>query len=104
REEAELAQHWQETADEIKADVLANALDDRGVFTMHYGTADLDASVLLLPLVRFLPPDDYRIRNTVFAIADELVANGCVLRHQPHGNQPAHVAAGGEAFVACSFW
>jgi GH15 family glucan-1,4-alpha-glucosidase len=104
REEMDLAGSWQATADEIREDVLANALDDRGVFTMHYDTAELDASVLLLPLVRFLPPDDYRIRNTVFAISDELVANGVVLRHQPHGNQPAHVAAGGEAFIACSFW
>jgi alpha,alpha-trehalase len=104
REETELAERWQATADEIRADVLANALDDRGVFTMHYDTSDLDASALLLPLTRFLPPDDYRIRNTVFAIADELVENGIVLRHHPHGNQPLHETAGGEAFIACSFW
>jgi GH15 family glucan-1,4-alpha-glucosidase len=71
---------------------------------MHYGTSDRDASVLLLPLMRFLPPDDYRIRNTVFAIADELVQNGIVLRHQPHSSKPLHEAAGGEAFIACSFW
>jgi GH15 family glucan-1,4-alpha-glucosidase len=104
RDEQEIAKQWQACADEIKADVLANALDDRGVFTMHYGTSELDASALLLPLVRFLPSDDYRIRNTVFAIADELVENGVVLRHQPHGNEPAHLAAGGEAFIACSYW
>jgi alpha,alpha-trehalase len=104
REELDLAARWQEIADEIREDVLANALDERGVFTMHYGTSDLDASALLLPLVRFLPPDDYRIRNTVFAIADELVENGIVLRHHPHGNQPLHEVAGGEAFIACSFW
>jgi GH15 family glucan-1,4-alpha-glucosidase len=71
---------------------------------MHYDTDELDASALLLPLVRFLPPDDYRIRNTVFAVADELIENGVVLRHHPSGNQPRSVAAGGEAFVACSFW
>ncbi|MEA2492278.1 MAG: alpha,alpha-trehalase [Thermoleophilaceae bacterium] len=104
REELELAESWQKVADEIREDVLANALDDRGVFTMHYETAELDASALLLPLVRFLPPDDYRVRNTVFAISDELIENGVVLRHQPHGDQPLHIAAGGEAFIACSFW
>jgi GH15 family glucan-1,4-alpha-glucosidase len=104
REELDLAARWRETADEIREDVLANALDDRGVFTMHYGTSELDASVLLLPLTRFLPPDDYRIRNTVFAIADELVENGIVLRHRPSGNQPLHEVASGEAFIACSFW
>lgn len=104
REETELAAKWQATAEEIRADVLANALDDRGVFTMHYDTGELDASVLLIPLVRFLPSDDYRIRNTVFAISDELIANGVIMRHQPHGNQPMRVAAGGECFIACSFW
>jgi GH15 family glucan-1,4-alpha-glucosidase len=104
RDEQEIAEKWQAVADEIKEDVLANALDERGVFTMHYGTSELDASALLLPLVRFLPSDDYRVRNTVFAIADELVENGVVLRHQPQGNEPAHMAAGGEAFIACSFW
>jgi alpha,alpha-trehalase len=104
RAEPELAKRWQAAADEIRADVLANALDDRGVFTMHYETSDLDASALLLPQVRFLPPDDFRIRNTVFAIADELTENGVVLRHLPHGTQPRHEIAGGEAFFACSFW
>jgi GH15 family glucan-1,4-alpha-glucosidase len=104
RDEQEIAKRWQAVADEIKEDVLANALDERGVFTMHYGTSELDASALLLPLVRFLPSDDFRIRNTVFAIADELVENGIVLRHQPQGNEAADMAAGGEAFIACSFW
>jgi alpha,alpha-trehalase len=104
REELDLAQRWQATADAIKEDVLANALDERGVFTMHYDTTDLDASALLLPLVRFLPPDDYRIRNTVFAIADELMENGVVLRHEPPGAEERRVAAGGEAFIACSYW
>jgi GH15 family glucan-1,4-alpha-glucosidase len=104
REELELARRWQQTADEIREDVLANALDERGVFTMHYDTSDLDASVLLLPLVRFLPSDDYRVRNTVFAISDELMENGIVLRHHPPGGRAIGAAAGGEAFIACSFW
>jgi GH15 family glucan-1,4-alpha-glucosidase len=104
RQEDELANRWQAVADEIKEDVLANALDDRGVFTMHYETTELDASALLIPLVRFLPSDDYRIRNTVFAIADELTEEGYVLRHRPRDGRPDHVAAAGEAFIACSFW
>jgi GH15 family glucan-1,4-alpha-glucosidase len=104
REDLDLAKHLQATADEIREDVLANALDERGVFTMHYDTSELDASALLLPVVRFLPPDDYRIRNTVFAISDELTENGVVLRHRPPGNEPARAAAAGEAFITCSFW
>jgi GH15 family glucan-1,4-alpha-glucosidase len=104
RDQLDLAEQWQATADEIREDVLANALDERGVFTMHYGTSELDASALLLPLVRFLPPDDYRIRNTVFAISDELVENGIVLRHHPTGSEPLNEVASGEAFITCSFW
>jgi GH15 family glucan-1,4-alpha-glucosidase len=95
RDQLDLAEQWQATADEIREDVLANALDERGVFTMHYGTSELDASALLLPLVRFLPPDDYRIRNTVFAISDELVENGIVLRDHPTGSEPLHEVASG---------
>ncbi|MFL5893860.1 MAG: glycoside hydrolase family 15 protein, partial [Thermoleophilaceae bacterium] len=104
RQELDLARRWQKVADEIKEDVLANALDDRGVFTMHYETTELDASTLLIPLVRFLPSDDYRIRNTVFAISDELTESGCVLRHRPRDGRPDRIAAAGEAFIACSFW
>ena len=60
REESERAEEWQKAADDIKADICENALDDRGVFCQHYDTDSLDASVLLMPLVRFLPPDDER--------------------------------------------
>jgi GH15 family glucan-1,4-alpha-glucosidase len=102
RDEDEICRKWQAVADEIKEDVLANALDERGVFTMDYESTELDASALLLPLVRFLPPDDYRIRNTVFAIADELVENGLVLRHRPPAADPTGLI--GEAFATCSFW
>ena len=55
REETDLAERWQAGAEEIHADILANGVDERGVFTQHYGTDALDASVLLMPLVRFLP-------------------------------------------------
>ena len=60
RQDDEDAERWQAVADEIHADILAHGLDRRGVFTQHYETDALDASLLLLPLVRFLPPDDER--------------------------------------------
>ncbi len=82
REDADTARLWQKAADEIHADICTNALDDRGVFTQHYETTALDASLLLMPLLRFLPPDDPRIRATVLAIADELTRDGLVLRYQ----------------------
>src|SRR5260370_4277161 len=67
-----LAKSWQAMADEIKSDLCEKGVDSRGVFVQHYGTKALDASVLLIPLVRFLPPEDPRVRATVLAIADEL--------------------------------
>src|SRR5207247_9052585 len=82
REDKDLARIWRKAAAEIHADICANAIDDRGVFCQHYETTALDASLLLMPLLRFLPPYDPRIRATVLAIADELTSDGLVLRYQ----------------------
>ena len=81
---------------------MDNALDDRGVFTAHYDTDELDASVLLMPLVRFLPPTDHRVRRTVLTIADELTEHGIVLRRKPKERDDYTIE--GEAFAVCSFW
>ena len=56
REDFTRARRWREAADEIKADVLEHGVDERGVFVQHYDTEALDAALLLLPLMRFLPP------------------------------------------------
>ena len=69
-----------EAADEIHADVCAHGIDERGVFIQHYETDALDASLLLLALFRFLPPDDPRIVATVHANAEELSVDGLLLR------------------------
>ena len=82
REDWDRAMRWRSVADEIHADICEHAVDERGVFTQHYETTALDASVLLMPLVRFLPADDPRIRATVLAIADELTEDGLVLRYR----------------------
>jgi GH15 family glucan-1,4-alpha-glucosidase len=103
REELEYAARWQSAADEIKADICENALDDRGVFTQHYDTDALDASVLLMPLVRFLPPEDERIRKTVLAIADELTDQGLVLRYKVDETDDGLAGEEG-TFAICSFW
>ncbi|MBL7315001.1 glycosyl hydrolase family 15, partial [Escherichia coli] len=65
--EKSYAQQWRAIADEIKADILEHGVDSRGVFTQRYGDEALDASLLLVVLTRFLPPDDPRVRNTVLA-------------------------------------
>jgi GH15 family glucan-1,4-alpha-glucosidase len=103
RDDGEHAASWRAAAAEIKDDILANALDDRGVFTQHYETRALDASLLLMPLVRFLPPDDERLRNTVLAIADELTEDGLVLRYRSEETDDGLAGREG-AFTICSFW
>jgi GH15 family glucan-1,4-alpha-glucosidase len=83
--------------------VLEHGVDERGVFTQHYDTDALDASNLLLPLVRFLPADDERIRTTVLAIADELTVDGLVLRYKVDATDDG--LSGDEGtFTICSFW
>jgi alpha,alpha-trehalase len=103
REDGARATRWQAAADEIHADVCANALDERGVFTQHYDTDALDASCLLLPLVRFLPPDDERIVATVNAICEELTVEGLVLRYRVTDTDDGLVGEEG-TFAICSFW
>jgi GH15 family glucan-1,4-alpha-glucosidase len=103
RGDLEYAARWQSAADEIKADICANAVDERGVFCQHYETTALDASVLLMPLVRFLPPDDERIRNTVLAVADELTEDGLVLRYRTEETDDGLEGREG-TFTICSFW
>ncbi|MDQ3850571.1 MAG: glycoside hydrolase family 15 protein [Actinomycetota bacterium] len=104
REDGEHVERWQAAADEIHADVLANAVDDRGVLTQHYGTTALDASLLLAPLVRFLAPDDERIVNTVNAIARELTEHGLVLRYRVEETDDGLGQQVEGTFAICSFW
>lgn len=103
REDHELAAEWQLAADRIHADICENAVDERGVFTQHYETDALDASCLLLPLLRFLPADDPRVRATVLAIADELTDEGLVLRYRTDQTDDGLEGEEG-TFTICSFW
>jgi alpha,alpha-trehalase len=103
RDDAEMADRWQKAADEIHGDICKNALDGRGVFVQHYDTDALDASNLLMPLVRFLPPDDERIVKTVKAIAEELTEHGLVLRYRT-GETDDGLEGEEGTFLICSFW
>ena len=102
-DEPDSAKRWQKAAEEIRADILAHGLDARGVFVQHYDTTALDASVLLMPLVRFLPADDERIRATVLAVAEELSVDGLVLRYRTEETDDGLGGAEG-TFTICSFW
>jgi GH15 family glucan-1,4-alpha-glucosidase len=94
---------WQETADEIHADILAHGVSERGVLRQHYDTDALDASVLLAALFGFLPPEDKRLRATVLAVAEELTENGFVLRYLTDETDDGLSGKEG-TFLICSFW
>ena len=90
----------------LDSEVLQGISDfdrDRGAFTQSFGDAALDASLLLAPLVGFLPPEDERVIGTVRAIERELVEDGLVLRYRT-GETDDGLTPGEGAFLACSFW
>jgi GH15 family glucan-1,4-alpha-glucosidase len=96
--------HWRELRDRIHADVCEKAYNaDLNSFVQAYGSKLIDASVLIVPLVGFLPPDDPRVRGTVEAIEKRLVVDGFVLRYDSAATDDG-LPEGEGAFLACSFW
>jgi GH15 family glucan-1,4-alpha-glucosidase len=100
----DLADRWRAVANEVHADICDRGVDERGVFVQHYDTVALDASNLLIPLVRFLPADDHRVRATVLAIENELTEQGLVLRYLPEHTDDGLEGAHEGSFLMCSFW
>jgi GH15 family glucan-1,4-alpha-glucosidase len=103
RGENDLAQQWADEADQIRADVLAHGVSDRGVLRQHYETDALDASTLLAANFGFLPRDDNRLHATVLAIADELTESGFVLRYKVDETDDGMSGKEG-TFLICSYW
>ncbi len=103
RGHTEHVDRWQAIADEIREDILTRGVDNRGVFRQHYDTDALDASNLLVPLMRFLPPHDERVRATVTAIRDELTEGGLVMRYRTDETDDGLDGEEG-TFLICSFW
>jgi alpha,alpha-trehalase len=100
--ETELAERWGEIAIRVRDEILERGVRD-GVFRQHYETDALDASTLLIPLVRFLPPTDERLYKTVKAITEDLTRDGLVLRYKVEETDDG--LHGQEAtFTICSFW
>ncbi len=97
---------WRELRDEIEAEVLARAWnEEKRAYSQYYGSDELDASVLLMPLVGFLPADDERFASTVDAIRRELTVDGLVLRYVSRTDGGIDGLPAGEGvFLACSFW
>ena len=98
-------ERWRALRDEIHAQVLANAWSERKqAFAQSYGADELDAAVLLMPLVGFLPATDPRVVSTVDAIRRELTVDGLVLRYRPEESGVDGLPAGEGVFLACTFW
>jgi len=96
---------WRAIRDAIHAEVCARGFDrTRNSFTQYYGSAGLDASLLLIPRLGFLPPDDPRVVGTVDAVQRELVVDGFVLRYRPEQEAVDGLPGTEGAFLACSFW
>jgi GH15 family glucan-1,4-alpha-glucosidase len=97
-------EQWKATRPEIHDDVCKKAFNSTvGAFTQYYGAATLDASVLLMPLVGFLPATDSRVVSTVAAIERGLMVDGFVMRYDTQSGKDG-LTPGEGAFLACSFW
>ncbi|XAS66902.1 glycoside hydrolase family 15 protein [Micrococcaceae bacterium Sec5.7] len=98
------AERWEALRDTIHKDVMGNGFDaGRNTFVQSYGRPELDASLLLIPRVGFLPPDDPRVVGTIDAILNELTEDGFVLRYRPEESDDGLPGDEG-VFLACSFW
>lgn len=96
---------WREVRDTVHADVCAHGFNaELGSFTQSYGGTTLDASLLLMAMVGFLPADDERVVGTVKAIEDHLLEDGFVKRYDETGNVDGLAGGHEGAFLPCSFW
>jgi GH15 family glucan-1,4-alpha-glucosidase len=97
-------EEWRTLRAQIHEDICANGFDRaKNSFVQYYGAAGVDAALLLIPQVGFLPPDDPRVHGTVAAIERELMVDGLVLRYRTKENVDG-LPPGEGAFLACSFW
>jgi hypothetical protein len=93
--------HWQEESDRIRKDILANGFDHASnSFVQKYGSVEFDASLLLLPIVGFLPIEDPRIQGTIKACKEKLMVHGFLLRYTAEDGLKGEEGS----FVLCNFW
>jgi GH15 family glucan-1,4-alpha-glucosidase len=97
---------WHTLRDDIRTDILEHGYDQRRrTFTQYYGSEELDAALLMVPMVGFLPADDKRVVGTVAAIEKHLLRDGFVQRYtQRHDTDTDGLPPGEGAFLACTFW
>ena len=100
------AERWRVVRDEVHREVCDRGWDPaRGTFTQSYGSSELDASLLMIPMVGFLPPNDERVIGTVDAVQRELSVDGFIERYPTHAGVSVDGLEGREgAFLLCTFW
>jgi GH15 family glucan-1,4-alpha-glucosidase len=97
-------ERWRQVRDHMHATICELGFDSsRNTFTQSFGSSELDASLLLMPVVGFLPPEDPRVRGTIAAIEQELMINGFVLRYRTKADIDG-LPPGEGVFLPCSFW
>ena len=97
-------ERWRDLRDRVREEILDKGFDDeRGTFTQHYDTREVDASLLTIPLVGFLPGDDPRVLGTIDAVMADLMADGLLLRYRTETGVDG-LAGDEHPFLACSFW
>ena len=97
-------EQWRELRDQVRTEILTQGYDaERNTFTQHYDTTEVDASLLLIPLVGFLPPDDPRVVGTVAAVEQDLMRGGFLLRYRTQSGVDG-LSGDEHPFLACSWW
>ncbi len=98
-------EHWKQARDQIRREVCERGYNEKKkAFTQFYGSDAMDASILLAPLIGFLPPEDERIRNTIAAVERDLLEDGFILRYRPQDEAVDGLPGRDGAFLPCSFW
>jgi GH15 family glucan-1,4-alpha-glucosidase len=101
--EGEVA-HWRGLRDQVRDEIMAQGYDpERNTFTQHYDTTDVDASLLMLPLVGFVAGDDPKMIGTIAAIEEDLMHDGLLMRYRTQTGVDG-LAGNEHPFLACSFW
>ncbi len=97
-------ERWREVRDQVREEILEKGFDTaRGTFTQHYDTTEVDASLLTIPLVGFLPGDDPRVLGTIEAVTADLMRDGMLLRYRTQSGVDG-LSGDEHPFLACSFW
>jgi GH15 family glucan-1,4-alpha-glucosidase len=97
-------ERWRAIRDKVRSEILERGYDaDRQTFVQHYDTTEVDASLLLIPAVGFLPGDDPRVLGTIRAVETDLLRNGLVLRYRTQAGVDG-LPGDEHPFLACSFW